>query len=83
MPENIWTIKDRLSERDLAEYWDIKLDTLRKWRTTGTSPVYIKIGGRVIYTREAIAEYERNRMFRGSAERIMPTKQGGNHDTEK
>ena len=83
MHKNIWTRQDRLSERELAEYWDIKLDTLRKWRTTGISPVYIKIGGHVIYTREAIAEYERNRMFRGSAERIMPEDQGGNHDTEK
>ena len=83
MPENMWNNKSRCTENELCEYWGIKLCTLRKWRTLCTGPVYIKIGSRILYTRDAIEEYERNRMFRGSAERIRTENPGGSHDTEK
>ena len=77
MHENIWNNRTRMSEKELAEYWGLKTHTLQKWRTLGTGPVYIKIGSRVIYTREAIEAYEQNRTFRGSGERITPTSQRG------
>lgn len=80
MQENILTNKPRLTEKELAEYWGMKLCTLRKWRTLCISPIYIKIGSRIFYTRESIEEYERNRMFRGSSDRVMPEEQGGSYD---
>lgn len=70
MHENILECRTRLSEKELAEYWGIKVNTLQKWRTLGVGPVYIKIGARVIYKRESIEEYEQKRTFRGSSQRI-------------
>lgn len=74
MPKTSLSKKDRMSEDELAIYWGISKHTLQKWRSMGQGPVYIKIGGRVIYPKEYIWEYERTRLFRGSAHRISANK---------
>jgi hypothetical protein len=74
--ENILTKRFRLSEKELANYWGVTRNTLQKWRSNKCGPAYIKIGAKVIYTREAIIEYEQGRMFRGTGERITPPSQG-------
>lgn len=76
MQENILNQRLRLTESQLATYWDMKLSTLKKWRYAGIGPVYIKIGARVIYTREAILEYEQNRTFRSFGDKIGGGKDG-------
>lgn len=70
MIEDVILQKVMLTEDDLSEYWGIKKVTLRKWRSTGDGPIYLKIGGRVMYPRKAIKEYERTRMFRSTSDRI-------------
>ncbi len=72
MPENILDTHLRLTEAQLAEYWGIRRNTLQKWRSLGIGPVYIKLGAKVVYPRESILDYERNRTYRGSGERIFP-----------
>lgn len=62
--------KQRFTEKELAKYWGVTKSTLQKWRTSGTGPIYIKIGGRVIYPREYILEYEKSRIFQGTAQRL-------------
>ncbi len=59
----------RLTEDQLVDYWKISKNTLRKWRTTGHGPVYIKIGGRVLYRKKDIDTFERNRLYRSSSEK--------------
>jgi len=59
-----------LTPKELAEYWRVGVGTLQQWRQTGTGPLYIKIGGKVMYPRKAILEYEKTRLFRGTAYRI-------------
>ncbi len=71
--ENTMLNKSRLTEQELSNYWGVKRKTLQKWRSLGVDPAYIKIGARVIYPREAIIGFERDRMFRGSGASIDPT----------
>ena len=61
--------KNIFTEAELAKYWQMSERTLQKWRSLGTGPVYIKIGGKVRYTKKAIRTYESNRLFISSSER--------------
>ncbi|WP_087868384.1 helix-turn-helix transcriptional regulator [Bathymodiolus platifrons methanotrophic gill symbiont] len=49
---------NRINQKQLANYWGISERTLERWRGIGYGPVFIKIGGRVIYRQEDIREYE-------------------------
>jgi len=70
MSNDILDNKVLLNTKELAEYWGIKRGTLQQWRVYGTGPLYIKIGGRVMYPRKAILDYAQTRTFRGTAYRI-------------
>ena len=72
MHEDIWKTRTRLTEQELADYWGMKLNTIRKWRSNGTGPAYLKIGSHVVYTREDIEKYENARKFRAPNDRILP-----------
>jgi len=60
----------RLTERQLCKFWSITPETLRKWRGNGYGPIYLKVGGRVLYRPEDIREFERQTMYRSSGDRI-------------
>ena len=70
----------RLTEEELAEYWGIRKSNLQKWRTDGTGPLYIKVGAKPIYSMEAIQEYERERTFKGTGDRVVFPTEGGKND---
>lgn len=70
MCKNVLDEKLLLTPKELAGYWGIGTGTLQQWRLSGTGPIYIKIGGRVMYPRHAIIDYENTRMFRGTAHRV-------------
>ncbi len=42
----------------IARRWGIAPKTLQNWRCVGKGPPYIKIGGRILYRREDIEQYE-------------------------
>lgn len=46
------------SQAELAFRWRISPRTLERWRWSKTGPVYLKIGGRVIYRLEDIEAFE-------------------------
>lgn len=46
------------SQVGLAFRWRISPRTLERWRWSKTGPVYLKIGGRVIYPMEDIEAFE-------------------------
>ena len=50
------------SPRELANRWNTSEKTLERWRMHGSGPVYLKIGGRVLYGVEQIEEHERGRV---------------------
>lgn len=54
-----------LDTSDLAARYNGRVSekTITNWRYTGCGPTYIKIGGRVFYTIEAIEQWEERRHF--------------------
>ncbi len=51
------TIK-HLNQIDLSRRWSLSPRTLERWRWLREGPVYLKIGGRVVYRLEDIEAYE-------------------------
>lgn len=49
-----------LSVDDLVERWrgQVKPSTLASWRSKGTGPRYLKLGGKVVYPLVAVEVYE-------------------------
>lgn len=50
--------KDMLTTKELADYWNMKENTLMGWRVRREGPAYIKIGSKVFYKLKDIEEYE-------------------------
>lgn len=47
-----------LSQVELAQRWSISPRTLERWRWTGEGPVFLKLGGRVVYRLQDVEAYE-------------------------
>jgi hypothetical protein len=47
-----------LNQIDLSRRWSLSPRTLERWRWLREGPVYLKIGGRVLYRLEDIEAYE-------------------------
>ena len=48
----------RLNEIEVADRWRVTPSTLQRWRWLKRGPVYLKIGGRVVYRLEDIEAFE-------------------------
>ena len=48
------------STSDLASRWRLSERTLERWRQQGDGPKFVKLGSRVSYPAEAVAEFERS-----------------------
>ncbi|WP_336622909.1 hypothetical protein [Saccharophagus degradans] len=44
--------------------------TLVRWRSEGIGPIYVKLGGQVMYRREDMLEYEAGYLSRGTFEAV-------------
>ncbi|MEO1276316.1 MAG: helix-turn-helix domain-containing protein [Pseudomonadota bacterium] len=51
-----------LSQAELAERWRISPRTLERWRSNGTGPRFVCLGGRVIYRVADVLAYEQARL---------------------
>ena len=51
-----------LTPRDLAQRWKTSEKTLERWRMVGSGPVYLKMGGRVLYSVEQVMAHESARI---------------------
>jgi len=58
-----------LSPRQLAARWGLSEKTLERWRMLGTGPVFLKLGGRVLYRVEEVEAHEQQRARRCTAGR--------------
>ncbi|MGV0984380.1 MAG: helix-turn-helix transcriptional regulator [Limnohabitans sp.] len=47
-----------LTQRDLAERWQKSESTIERYRCDGTGPLYLKIGGKVLYRLSDIENFE-------------------------
>lgn len=66
----------RLTERQLCKFWSLTPETLRRWRQDGFGPIYLKIGGRVLYRAEDIRAFEQRMMYRSPSEKIQNEESG-------
>lgn len=44
--------------QQLADYWGMSITTLSDWRRKGIGPIFLKLGGKVVYREEDIRQYE-------------------------
>jgi predicted site-specific integrase-resolvase len=47
-----------MNQNALAARWDISLRTLERWRWAGVGPLFIKLGGRVVYRLKDVEAFE-------------------------
>lgn len=52
-----------LTQNDLAARWNKSVHTIERYRHEGTGPVYLKIGGKVIYRLVDIESFESERLY--------------------
>ena len=51
-----------INQCQLAKRWNMSPRTLERWRWLGRGPVFLKLGGRVVYRLEDIENYEVNHL---------------------
>ena len=65
-------IVKHLNQIDLSRRWSLSPRTLERWRWLREGPVYLKIGGRVLYRLEDIEAYETEQIRRSRSTRYIP-----------
>ncbi len=53
------SLPELLTEKQVSERWNVSLNTLRFWRSTGDGPPYVKLGRSVRYNVSALEKYLR------------------------
>ena len=61
-----------LNQIDLSRRWSLSPRTLERWRWLREGPVYLKIGGRVLYRLEDIEAYEAEQIRMSRSQRHIP-----------
>jgi len=47
-----------LNQTDLSRRWKVSPRTLERWRWVGVGPVFLKVGGRILYRLEDVEAFE-------------------------
>ena len=63
--------KLNLTERKLAEMWNVSPKTLQRWRTEGRGPRYLKLSKKVVYPLEQIRTFESKALSASTSERVI------------
>lgn len=59
-----------LTQRQLAERWDLSEATLERWRSEGIGPVFLKLQGQVRYRIEDVEAFESDSLRRSTSARV-------------
>ena len=62
--------RNHINQKQLADRWDLSQRTLERWRAIGWGPLFLKIGGRVVYRVEDILVYEEQRLSDSTQSRV-------------
>ena len=57
------TKDNHFTEKELARRWGFAPKTIQKWRWSGLGPDYIRIRGRIRYTKQAIENFENKNLY--------------------
>jgi len=60
-PESLADVR-HLNQKQLAQRWCLSHRTLERWRCLGQGPVWLKVGGRVLYRIEDVQNHERSKV---------------------
>lgn len=66
--------KKHMMQKKLAQRWCISERTLERWRIIGWGPIFLKIGGRVIYREEDILTYEEQTLAASTQSRVAASR---------
>lgn len=61
-----------LTQRELADRWNKSEATIERYRSDGVGPMYLKIGGKVMYRIEDIEQFELDCLYESPNSRIAP-----------
>lgn len=61
---------NHINQKQLAKRWDAFQRTLERWRAIGWGPLFLKIGGRVVYRAEDILAYEEQHLAESTQSRV-------------
>lgn len=59
-----------LTQQELAIRWNKSVHTVERYRSDGVGPVYLKIGGKVMYRLEDIEAYEHECLYANPHSRL-------------
>ena len=62
--------RNHINQKQLADRCDLSERTLERWRAIGWGPLFLKIGGRVVYRVEDILVYEEQRLSDSTQSRV-------------
>ena len=62
---------ERLTQRALAERWQVSEACLERWRSEGRGPVFLKLVGRVVYRLEDIEDFETKSLRASTSEPVL------------
>ncbi len=71
--------KDLITPGTLAERWNVTIATLSQWRWNGRGPQYLKLGRRVMYRIQDIAEFEDQKTYRDTSHASTTTYRDTSH----
>lgn len=62
--------KKYLTPQEVSAHFDgrISVNTLSNWRNLGTGPAYLKLGGKVLYPREKLVEWEQRNTVKSTSD---------------
>lgn len=61
-------MKPLLDTEQAAPFAGVSAGTLENWRTQGTGPRFLKVGRRVLYDPDDIADWRASRRFQSTSE---------------
>jgi hypothetical protein len=61
---------NHINQKQLTDRWDLSERTLERWRAIGWGPLFLKIGGRVVYRVEDILPYEEQHLADSTQSRV-------------
>lgn len=62
--------RNHINQKQLAERWGISQRTLERWRAIGWGPLFLKMGGRVVYREKDVLSYEEQHLADSTQSRV-------------
>ena len=75
--EDLGAALRHLTQREMAQRWSKSEAVIERFRSEGRGPVYLKIGGKVLYRLQDVEQFERECLYASPQQRAGS--QGADH----